>query len=467
MTPTTTSDASAYVQPEETLPPAVNTAPAAYLPPTETASFITASAEAAAYVEGVETTTFPAMTNSAYVPPNETVDQSILTTTATSMAVPTAYLAPSESISVGTPSTTTASTAYVDPNESMSTTVEPPTATPGSAYTFNEASQHEFGGVVVYTWTGAQVFVGTYLPVLVAVLYRALWSILHNRLSLVDPFRQMTRPSGARADAALFAFYHSRSSAMDSIKALFRGRFALLASGIAVLLACILPALASEAIWVDTAWNCPNPIVGSNNPCPARMTIVVVVARILQAILALAAAVVVFLAFAMSYRTTGLRTDPSSIAGIASLVRHPGLETDLRHIQSRLKANFRSAKKSMAGKRYRLGTWEDHSGNQCYGIRPVGYERDLAEQSPPHEAFGVFAKTDTGYHTVSLDAASEPPIPAKSPRRWSYRELALALLLLGAFTVILAYYLDSGSDGFNDFFNRCVVRKNRLWEWCC
>lgn len=317
---------------------------------------------------------------------------------------------------------------------------------------FKMANKHENGSEIVYTWSTAQVFVGTYLPVLVAVLYRILWSILHNRMSLIDPFRQMLGPNGAHADRALFSFYHSRSSVLDPVKALFGGRWTLLGSATGVALTYILPALASEAIWVDTNWDCSNPRVGNENPCPARMTVSVLVARVIQALLIFLAGTIFFIIVALARRSTGLFGDPSSIAAIASMMRHPSLAVDFDGVQNALRTNTRSAKRLMAGKRYKLGFWVDSTGAQHYGIRSVHKFRGR----PISEGSTLFEE-ETEYQGVNSDSLDAPPAKICKPVRWGLRDLALVLMVSGAFGVILAYSLDQSNDNFNRFFNRYVA----------
>ncbi|KAF2166490.1 hypothetical protein M409DRAFT_54831 [Zasmidium cellare ATCC 36951] len=398
---------------------------------------------------------------SAYIQPSETITRSVHTSTApaTTRTSPAAYLASSETYTLSaTPpsayvdpvSSTTASSAYVDP-VSTTTNTHKVGATPGPAYDFNLASQHEAGGgVVVYTWTAAQVFVGTYLPVLVAVFYRALWSVLNNHMALIDPFRQMNRANGARADQVLFSFYHSRVSILDIFRAIWRGRWGLGSSAIAAALTCILPALASEAIWVDTTWDCSNPNVGSNNPCPARMTVSVIVARVLQVLLALCALLVLLVIFDLRSRPTGLRSCPASIAGVACLVRHPSLERDFRGFQTAFREGERFAKEFFAGKRYRLGFWEDRSGVRCYGIRPVSvYEDDIFSQA----SIQVVPKVDAAEEADVPGSLHVPSANGSRASRWGFQEIALMIMIVGAFGVVLAYTLDYRDDGFNRFFN--------------
>lgn len=433
---------SAYLNTQETYTPTFPhaTPPGAYIQPTETVTFSEISASA--YLAPAETYATSSTASSAYVDPNETVTSPI-----TGATPPSAYIA---SIQTYTNSATSP-LAYVNPSE---TTWAPTVgATPGVAYDFSMAAQHEHGTTIVYTWTPAQVFVGTYLPVLVAVCYRIWWSLLHNHLALIDPFRQMNRAKGARAEAILFSFFQSRSSTFDLFRALYGGRWGLSSSAMAATLTCILPALASEAIWVDTTWDCPNPKVGSNNPCPARMTVSVVVVRVLQALLAILVVLGVFVILDLRRRSTGLTSSPSSIAGIAGLVRHPSLEGDFRGVQASLIERDRIVKRSLARKSYRLGAWKDRSGVQCYGIRPVSLSEDDLFAEPPMD---VVSNTESDDRTYEPGPRDLPAAKPSKVSRWTFQDVALVVMVTGTFGVVLAYDLDYRDDGFNRFFNRYV-----------
>ncbi|KAK3066457.1 hypothetical protein LTR53_017191, partial [Teratosphaeriaceae sp. CCFEE 6253] len=285
---------------------------------------------------------------------------------------------------------------------------------------------------VVLQWTAAQVFMGTYLTVLMAVLYRMVWTVIKNNFNLIEPFRQLTEKHGALAERALFSFYQSQSNLMGPIPAILKGRWALALVSTTYLLACFLPALSSEAIYVDTDWGCPFPIAGKN-PCQARMTVNVVVVRVLQGVLAFAALAILATVSLLLFTKTGLPADPSSMATIASLMRHPALLDDLNEIPA--DASGKLMKRAMAGRRYRLDAYKTNTGGSAYGIVPA-YGPDAFEQEHAH-----------GYTNVA-GASSR-----SRSHRFRITDFVLLVVVLGVLGVVFAYYFDGKPDGFNNYFS--------------
>ena len=167
------------------------------------------------------------------------------------------------------------------------------------------------------------------------------------------------------------------------------------------------------------------------------------VLRVLQAFLAIAAAVILFITSLILFRNTGLPADPRSMATIASLMRHPTLIEDLNHVP--VNASSQDMQRVLQGKMYRLGSFRCANGENAYGIRPADGSVDVnhailsttdAHKYTPVEGFSPFS--DRG--SLALRG------------RFRIQDLVLALVVLGSFGVVLAYYLDGNNDGFNRFF---------------
>ena len=78
--------------------------------------------------------------------------------------------------------------------------------------------------------------------------------------------------------------YQGKNTAILGIfPSLTDGRWTLALTRLAYILALIIPALASEAITVDTQWDCPYVPETKLNPCPARTSTYMPVLRALQA----------------------------------------------------------------------------------------------------------------------------------------------------------------------------------------
>ena len=448
-----TSSTYGYRPPEDYVPPTstfFSRPRDDYIPPTETRT-IASTRPSDDYVP--ETTTVGATAPAAYVqtiessqsevpvgsaPPSDYVGGSY-TISLTSAPAPSVYV-PAE----GTVSYSTASDGYVY-------TVSTPTATPGhpapGVYVPDEEKK---GVVVVVTWSPLQIFLGTYLAVLLAVIYRILISTVQTQMHLIDPFRQLVSSKGAAASTAFFASYHSQT-VFGPVTALLKGRLMIFLIGVTFWLSCLLPALASEAIWVDTNWGCPNPRVGSPNACPPRVTASVLVIRVMQGLLGVSALILVALACAMRLET-GLDRDPSSITAVAALMGHPALERDLGELSSGPEVTISSMKQEIIGRRYRLADWHGASGEHRRGIVPASIdESEIAGPSAP-----AYATSGPTYSTVPyqpLDPRSSSYQDTVVSKRWRWTDCTLLFLVTGTFGVVLAYYLVGGDNGFNRFFN--------------
>lgn len=297
--------------------------------------------------------------------------------------------------------------------------------------------------VLVDIWNPAQIFLGNYLAVCVAVVYRLFWILLYNAFNLIDPFQQLMSREGATAEGAFFAFYQHQSNLLGPIPALVRRRWALALVATAYFIVNLLPALASESIYTDTQWDCENPSKDTNNPCNPRATANVTILRVMQGLLGFGAIVILFMASLLLFNKTGLPTRPNSVAAVASLMRHPRLLADISDIP--VNANTEHMQQLLAGKRYRMGRYTRANGLTGYGIQPWnGYDSD-GHVSPFGMPRHQYTPVDGSLPFSSSDDSGRS--------RFRFKDSILAFFLLGAFGVVLAYYLDGNKDGFNNFFN--------------
>ncbi|TKA38548.1 hypothetical protein B0A54_09483 [Friedmanniomyces endolithicus] len=300
----------------------------------------------------------------------------------------------------------------------------------------NTASSEDTYGkgatILRYSWNTEQTFLGTYLAVLIAVIYRMFWTVINNNFNLIEPFRRLNESNGAVAERALFSFYQAQSTLLGPLPALLKRRWALALVGTTYLVTCVMPALGSEAIYVDTNWGCTNPMEGPN-PCQARMTADVTILRILQGLLAFAALALLMLISLLLLTKTGLPANPSSMATVASLMRNPALLDDLNEIPP--DADTKNMRAALSGRRYKLDAYKTGTGELGYGIVPAyGNGQDEPNHSPGYAPLAGVARSSRSH-------------------RFRLTDLVLVLAVLGIFGVVLAYYFDGKHDGFNDYFS--------------
>ncbi|USW55220.1 hypothetical protein Slin15195_G085390 [Septoria linicola] len=141
----------------------------------------------------------------------------------------------------------------------------------------------------------------------------------------------------------------------------------------------------------------------------------------------------------MSRRETGLQSDPSSIAAIATLMGHPSLNIDLSELPSGSGLTADVMKQEIGYKRYRLEKWYSRAHDQRYGIVRAGA---LDRDSSPDPA----AETEASYKPVNHEDLVKV-------HRWRWADYILLFVVAGTLGVVLAYYLVSGDNNFNVFFN--------------
>lgn len=197
-----------------------------------------------------------------------------------------------------------------------------------------------------------------------------LWSIISNSFALVGPFRLLARPEGAPASVAFFSGYQSKPTLLDCMTG---RKWALGIVTLASSLADLLPALASESVYVNTDWpGCPNRNPERpQNPCPRRVEVLVAVLRSMQALLAFACVILLWLFVFLFLRNTGLTCDPRSMTAVASLMGHETLLHDLNRIPG--DADLKEMQRLLSHTQYRLAHFEADSGEVRYGIEPGTY----------------------------------------------------------------------------------------------
>jgi hypothetical protein len=285
------------------------------------------------------------------------------------------------------------------------------------------------------------VFESSYLPVLVAVVYRTLLAILYSDANLVQPFTQLTRTEGAPAEHVLFQYYQTQSKVKGPFIALRDHSWSLASLTSAFVLVSLLPALASDAFVVQTNQCASKKTQSDANPCPPYMEVRLPVLRTCQVIMVVvAAALVYWLVYGMNEKT-GLPANPSSIATVGSIMRHPALLDDLNSISG--DASVFGMRKSLRGRRYRLDHYQSQQGGTEHGIVPVADHADLPAQ---------LGGSDPRY--APIERVSTTPCKKRTTKSClQVADFVLLFVLVGTFAVILAYYFDNSDDDYNRFFS--------------
>lgn len=253
-------------------------------------------------------------------------------------------------------------------------------------------------------------------------------------MKLIEPFIQLSRPTGAQAKDAFWNFYLSSNIIPDPIVALVKGRWLMFWTSTVYLVVGILPALASESLSRDTNYNCSNPDpTQPNNPCFPRLSVDIAIVHLLQGLISFVAVMTLTIMYMALRSRTGIAADPSSIAFVATLVHHPDVLYDFRRISGQ--GRNKEITNMIGKKNYRLANYLASDGVARYGIIPGDANS--------------YSLVDHDIETTHTQGRKNG-----STRQFKhFLDVVFVLFILGLLGVVVAYYKDGANDGFNRFFN--------------
>ena len=141
--------------------------------------------------------------------------------------------------------------------------------------------------------------------------------------------------------------------------------------------------------------------------------------------------------FLLRNHRSGVYSDPSSVASIASLIHHPETTRDFKDLDPL--APKKKLLKQLSGRRYRLESYIAPNGLERYGIVST------ADSGPEHR----------NAQYTSLDQARMPPLEKKSKKSHMINigmNLVLTISIVGLLTLI-TYYTQTSSGPFEDFMD--------------
>jgi hypothetical protein len=345
----------------------------------------------------------------------------IFVTSATSSG---AYVMTASTCTPSAPPSVTSVAAYVKMPWITSTLVEDSTSS---------STCSNSGDTVILSWPLWKVFVGGYLPVFLAILFKVFWTSIYANVKLIEPFIQLSRPGGASAKDAFSTCYLSNNLTPVPVIALFNGRWLMFWTSIVYLIVGFLPPLASESLFRDTNYNCSNPNPAqSQNPCWPRLSMDPTIIRLLQGLLSFVAIITLTIMYMVFRSSTGITSDPSSIAFVACLIHHPDVLANFRRITDQ--ESDEDIKSLFAKKFYQLRTYLGSDGVERYGIVPC---------SPAHLL----------EDSIGTTHAPEENKARKTKTSKNFLDISFVIFILGILGVIISYFKDGANDSFNRFFN--------------
>ena len=306
------------------------------------------------------------------------------------------------------------------------------------------------------TFTWAEYFVALYITPVIGILLKLTWDIVYSDMKLMEPFYRLAAPGGASAGDSILANYLQCGFEWVSIKAMFRGQWAVVLASTIYLLASLVAPLTTESMTVRAQSFCHTPISDAQ-PCNPAWVLIKVVVRGLEAVLACAAFFVIALTFYNLQRRTGVYESPASIGGVAALLNDRETIKNLQNIDPY--ADLKLTEQCLAGEHYVLDTYEESDGSIRHGIVKVSGAKPESESSPSLQK--LLSSPQQAYTAVSSPRDISSYRPAHPPSPISIFQQILPFMLdilallftLALLAIITAYYLDQASDPFNNFFN--------------
>lgn len=372
---------------------------------------------AGAYVPVSATTTTSVYIGTA--PPSSYVPISVTTPVLVATAVITSV--PSSVVTTDAAGKVTTSVTYLPTTSVGTATVE----------TVISTSKNNIWGSSSDHFPLWQVFVGNYLTLVVAVVFRQIWSAIYAQARVIEPFTRLMEPQGISASNVLHTFYLSSSMIPGPILALAKGRWLVLWVSLVHFAVGLLGPLGSELIFLNTRWCAYTGDM--TNPCwPPRLSIDPLIARLIQGLLTSTSLMTLSILVMVFRMCTGVYSDPSSIASMASLIHHPEVLEDFRTFND--EASTKDVPRHLDDKRYKLDEYQRYDGVWRYGLVPVIPNVKSFVRDGPRSVYNL-------------------PKSSKRKALDTILDVVFGLVLLALLGVVAGYYKDGKADSFNNFFN--------------
>ena len=289
--------------------------------------------------------------------------------------------------------------------------------------------------------------IGAFIPTLIAVIFCIPWHILSSAIKEMEPFFQLQRADGAPAESSICLGYKASITPISTLNAIRNGHFLVWSSGLVSLIILLIPPLSSETVFIGftNISECTITFTTRKN-CYPVLSVYPLAARVIEGILAFVAVMTLAILITLSYKNTGVYTDPTSIAGLASLFQDQRAIGDFRRINA-CWPDGRQLKNALRGSRYRIGEYTDVDGTPSYGLMCV----HTTTQSNETAYQGTLSMQNKKYTSVAVTEVEEPlPTPTKRQSTISAicthsTTLAIFVSMITALLAIIIYYYKNGS----------------------
>jgi hypothetical protein len=188
---------------------------------------------------------------------------------------------------------------------------------PGGLFQYDSPS--DISTAVFFCWK--------YLPTIVMVSYGVLWQITDYDVKRLEPYYQLSQPTGSTADKGLNLDYVTLWAYFVPVKAIKNRHWAVLVSSIGTILATT----AAPSVQNPSTMAVENPDCKDAADCGEESKYILRIhpiwSRLVTACLIVVAIIAVILLFQLR-RKSGLLSDPRGVAGIASMATKSHILTD-------------------------------------------------------------------------------------------------------------------------------------------
>lgn len=286
--------------------------------------------------------------------------------------------------------------------------------------------------------TVGRYFIGTYLPTILAILLRIVVGMVYSSTKMMEPFYCLAEPDGALAKDFLNINYLSTNDSVDPFLAMFSGHWLMLTVSILYTGVGLLTPFTAEFLTFTKFCN-------TERLCGPEMRVNPTMGRILQALLAFTAIMLINLWRMQRKQRSGIYSDPSSIAAMTSLLHNPKVVDSFRKIDPG--ASKKEMETALSDQRFRLGTYTHYDGNERYGLVLV----DDVPDAYPNTRGSVYAPITT--HDAPIPTAYQLQ-QRRSHRNFRLvRDIIFGAIMCGALIIIVYYFKVGADSGFERFFS--------------
>lgn len=203
-----------------------------------------------------------------------------------------------------------------------------------------------------------QFFAWKYLPTMVMVAYGVLWQIMEYNVKRLEPYYQLSQPTGNIASKSLNLDYTTLFSYFVPYKAVRNRHWTVLVASLGAILATTAaPSLQNASIMPIRNPNCPDKKCKSPDQFKYFVHIDGAWSRLVTVSLALVAVMALVLIYQLR-RKSGLLSDPKGIAGIASMATKSHILNDFQGMDTATDSDIHKRLRHRRYVLYKSSIWQ-------------------------------------------------------------------------------------------------------------